>query len=150
MPSQMLLVSNTSLAISAYLVNTNSSLKTQLRDHFSRKPSLAPYPCLSVFSFFSLYSSVLLPSQPITIVFPSLFYEHLFGFIEQFMNQAASHLANKEVLQGAVRNGRLLQAEKGWGKEVISKIKEMIVSSKDVFWGEGNGRDYQQKIHPNL
>lgn len=30
------------------------------------------------------------------------------GFIQKFMNRAASHLAHSEELQGAVRNGRLL------------------------------------------
>ena len=37
---------------------------------------------------------------------PSKF-EDLMGSIQQFMNQAASHLVNKRELVGAVRNGEL-------------------------------------------
>lgn len=40
------------------------------------------------------------------------------------MNWVAPHLTNKRVLQGAVRNGRLLKTETGWNKEVTSKGKD--------------------------
>lgn len=44
------------------------------------------------------------------------FIEDLIGFLQQFINQAAPHLASREELQGAVQNGRLLKAETGVGQ----------------------------------
>ena len=37
-----------------------------------------------------------------------LSFKDLLGLIQQFMNLAASHQANRKELQGAVQNGRLL------------------------------------------
>lgn len=33
-------------------------------------------------------------------------FEDVIGFIKQFMNWAASHLAGREILRGVVKNGR--------------------------------------------
>ena len=42
------------------------------------------------------------------------------------MNWAASHLAKRKELPGAVQNGRFLKAERGWHKEVINKRKDFF------------------------
>ena len=45
---------------------------------------------------------------------PSKF-EDLMGFIKPFMNQAASHVARREMSQGVVPNGRFLEEGGGGG-----------------------------------
>jgi len=66
------------------------------------------------------------------------------------MNQAAFHLANRKELQGAVQNGRLLQAE-GSRKRDISN-KEWIVSGKvtrvTFLWGKGVGVTRADQVIP--
>ena len=48
-------------------------------------------------------------------------FEDLVGFIQQFTNGTASHLATRMELQGTVQNGKFLKAEREWDKKVINK-----------------------------
>ena len=50
-------------------------------------------------------------------------FEDLVGFIQQFTNGTASHLATRMELQGTVQNGKFLKAEREWDKKVINKRK---------------------------
>ena len=56
-------------------------------------------------------------------------FEDLFGFIQQFMDQAASHLSREKALQWAVQSGRL-RRERGQGSYTS---KNWIVCDKDTF-----------------
>ena len=49
------------------------------------------------------------------------------------MNQAASHLANGEKLQGAIQNTRFLKAERGQVKEVKTQRKELFRARSPSF-----------------
>lgn len=49
-------------------------------------------------------------------------FEDLIDFIQLFINQVASTLAARRVLQGAVQSG-FLQVKGVWGKEIVSKRK---------------------------
>ena len=44
--------------------------------------------------------------------------EDQIGFLQQFMNRAPAHLANRKELWRAIEKERFLKAERGWGKEV--------------------------------
>lgn len=64
----------------------------------------------------------------------------LIGFIKQFMNREASHLA-REALRSCTKYKAFIGRRVG--KEVISRRKERMVSGQDLFFlGEGNSRDF--------
>lgn len=55
------------------------------------------------------------------------------GFIQPFMNPAASHLASGRVLYGVVQNEKFSLAG-GWSKSAVSKRKDrLIFRPGDVF-----------------
>ena len=61
----------------------------------------------------------------------SKFFQDLIAFIQQFMNWAVSHLADRKELCGAIQKGRLLLAE-GAGQGCYAS-KEQIVCGKVTF-----------------
>ena len=52
-------------------------------------------------------------------------FQDLIGFFKGFTNPAASHLASRGELPGAVQNGRFLE-EGGWSKKVVSERKGLF------------------------
>lgn len=61
-------------------------------------------------------------------------FEDLLGFIKQFMNQAAFHLATRRVLREVVQNKIFI--ERRVGKRAINKIKKLLWG-QDMFFGDG-------------
>ena len=57
-------------------------------------------------------------------------FEGLIGFLNQFMNCMAAHLAGREEPAEAGQHGRFSQAETEWNEKVISKRKERVVAGK--------------------
>lgn len=57
------------------------------------------------------------------------------GFIQPFLNPAASHLADRKELWGAVQDERLLYAEWSKNKEVITSRSRLVVARSLSFGG---------------
>lgn len=84
----------------------------------TQKGSKVPHLC------FSLSPKPISSSLQVPLLLPNLLkktvqlskFKDLIDFIQRFMKQVASHLANGKETQGAVENRRFFKAKKGGGK----------------------------------
>lgn len=71
--------------------------------------------------------------------------EDLIGFVQRFMNQAASRPADRMELQVAVQNGRLLKTERGGTGSHHTQKKGLLQALSPFF---GGGEESIRQITP--
>lgn len=62
-------------------------------------------------------------------------------FIERFINQATSHLVNREMLPASVGNGRVL-----WAKGVLAKGEKGLFQARTFSLGRGEGWEGTSRV----